>query len=440
MNTADLYSTLMSPWAHVVGWAMLLFIPIIATLISQGEPRILRILLLAWIVRVAYAVYNTYFQTANVDDFEASAYINSSLGFGVLVDSIGSSSDLYTSFCAMVYLAVGRSPLLLEAVNILLSIMTIRLCYKISRLVFGVDSAIVVAKILALFPAYVIFGTLILRESVWIYPATLGIYLWVWGLNKDRADLVLLAIIPFMVAYALHAGALGLLAAWACTPILKILAAGKGGVKQVLLALGAIVIVFGVGAAIMATHVLTSLNGKFDLTTLSVEDVSVGWENAARSRAAYLTNMSVGGGMNIVWQLPIRFIFFIGMPFPWYVKTIKDVAGFLDTLFYFFGFYITMRNWRIMVRNPAVGGLFIACVFTWALFSVGTSNYGTAIRHRAKLVPVACVLFCGVWEVSRRRRTLYQADWTHDDFRKGPIGRLSGKKSIRSDMRTRLNY
>lgn len=407
MNQAELYSQLMDARGHMIGWVAMLLIPALVIILHRGSGRLLNILILAWIVRVCYAVYNTYINSAFVDDFELSAYLESSNGISYIMDGFGPNAQLYTWFCSIIYLVTGRSPLFLEAVNILLGVLIVSGASRLGEMIFGQRIGLWAAGILAIFPASVIFGTLVLRESVWIYPMTLGALFWIRGIRESRPDYVLIAIIPFLIAYAFHAGALGLVLAWACTPMFNGLAVGRGGAKQVVVAMGTLVLVFGVAIVLLNSGLLVSLNPKFDLRSLAADDIFSGLEGAARNRTAYLAELSTtsSGAMSLLWQLPLRFIYFVGMPFPWFVASFSDLVGFVDALFYLLVLYLSIRNWRRLIRNPAATALLIACIFTWGIFSVGTSNYGTAMRHRAKLAPLAMVLVCGLWQISRQGKS-----------------------------------
>jgi len=387
---------------HIVGWAMIFFIPVIILLGYRNNNRLFGILILAWLARVLFAVYNTYIHSAYVDDFESSAFSESTYGLEYVMQGLGSNARLYTWFCSMIYLVVGRSPLLLQGINILLGVLIVSNCYKLTEQIYGERAGLWAAGVLALFPSSAMFGTLILRESVWIYPATVGALWWTKGIKENRLDWLVGAGVPFLISYAFHAGALGLLLAWACTPVANSLAANRGNLRQVLVSIVTLVVVFMAVLLLLDSGLLLSLNEKFDLRNLSADDIGSSLEIAARNRTAYLTDLSIRNSTDLIWQLPIRFVYFLGTPFPWSIATVLDGGGFLDALFYLISVGIILRNWRALVRNPAAIALFLACLFTWGIFSVGTSNYGTAMRHRAKMAPFLCVLVCGAWHFRNR--------------------------------------
>jgi hypothetical protein len=402
MNQTELYGNLMSTGGHVAGMVMLILTGVIIALRWRRKSVLFGILALAWCVRAGFVLYSTYMKTPYVDDFESQAFIDSQSGFEYVLDGF-QLRQLYTSFCSLVYLVVGRSPLFLEAINLLLSILTIELVYELAEVVFDDKIAIRAALIMALFPESIYFGTTVTREAIWIYPATLGSLWLARGVKHNRPELILAAVAPFLLSYMFHSGALGLLCVWLIAPGLMLIAKRKHGMGQVFIsaAVGLAVLIMAVG--VIRLGVLSSWGTKFNLRTLTTDDIALGLEGAARDRTAYLTDVTFFSTPQLLLQLPLRFIYFIAMPFPWVVSNTIDIGGCFDGLCYAAGLIGVFRKWRFFVQRPEALTLLLGCLVSWGIFCVGTSNYGTAIRHRGKLAPVACVLFVGAWGLSQSR-------------------------------------
>ena len=114
-----------------------------------------------------------------------------------------------------------------------------------------------------------------------------------------------------------------------------------------------------------------------------------------RGRAQYLGGMSVNNVFDFIWQTPIRIIFFYLTPFIWMISTVGDLVGLLDALLLFFLIYYSIKSLYVTAgkQKNLIKGLLIAFIVISIVFSWGTSNYGTAIRHRQKmlvlLIPLA---------------------------------------------------
>ena len=143
------------------------------------------------------------------------------------------------------------------------------------------------------------------------------------------------------------------------------------------------------------------------LKTQSVIDALTGWqEESARGRAKYLAGASPNDWVALLLQMPVRVVYFVGAPFPWNISRVRDVWGFIDGGFLIVLVYAIVRDikkgaWRRRAYRSIAAVLFAVILG----FSVATSNYGTAFRHRAKFVPALIVLYAyGSSERKRQRK------------------------------------
>ena len=85
---------------------------------------------------------------------------------------------------------------------------------------------------------------------------------------------------------------------------------------------------------------------------------------SARGRGAYLSDVQVTAWLDILWNLPLRVLFFFASPFIWMVSQFRDVLGFLDGLVFL---YVVLRiALDIMKRNVLKLGV---CTCRWRLSS-----------------------------------------------------------------------
>ena len=109
---------------------------------------------------------------------------------------------------------------------------------------------------------------------------------------------------------------------------------------------------------------------------------------ASRGRAAYLKGIVPHNKVDILWQTPIRSFYMLFSPFPSKITDIQDITGVLDSFLYIFLFIFFFKSmWLIREKNKAlILAFFLILVTFCGPFAWGTSNYGTAIRHRQKIV------------------------------------------------------
>jgi hypothetical protein len=75
-------------------------------------------------------------------------------------------------------------------------------------------------------------------------------------------------------------------------------------------------------------------------------------------------------------------------------------------MLYLFLFWTLYRNWNAIKRNRPVIVLLVIALALFFVYALGVSNFGTAIRHRAKMAPILLILAAGLPELVRRRRRL----------------------------------
>ena len=138
---------------------------------------------------------------------------------------------------------------------------------------------------------------------------------------------------------------------------------------------------------------------------LDVEGISRHINNITpTARASYLKSMPMTGILSIIWQLPIRMFFFLFSPFPWMVSSPMDIIALADVAIVLYCFILLGNNFRKIGAVAFDVKTVLALVFpVVVLYSLGTSNYGTAMRHRGKIFPAVLAVMSPVLLVQKRR-------------------------------------
>lgn len=369
-----------------------LFFLIVPVFAFERRPKFLLILGVALSLRVAFVLFNTYVSTRVTDDFEGMAANSVMYGWSGMFEALGPNSALYKSFCTAVYLVFGRNPLLLQFINVALSIYTILIAIRLTDRLTQRKFAEIVGWTLTLFPISIIFSSVILREAFVVFPAMLGISIWAAALKENNVLKHALALGCFFVAFAFHYGCLAFIIAWAMLPAIYQFMKQKNLAMRIFMAAGLGTASLSIVVLLYFTGVIDALMPKGELSSITAEGIGDKLQHASRDRAAYLSSMTVTSPASLVWQLPIRMVFLNFTPFPWMVTAVVDVVGLLDAFFYITLFYIIFTTRRFIITRPlyiALLGCYITCI---AMFSIGTSNYGTAMRHRAKFMPILVIV------------------------------------------------
>ena len=120
-----------------------------------------------------------------------------------------------------------------------------------------------------------------------------------------------------------------------------------------------------------------------------VDQVAKGTNSSAGS--AYLQGYEINSFRDLIFYSPLKFLYFFFSPVPWEIRNINDVIAFgLDVFIYFYLFYLIVKkvkniNWK-NPSNQLFLCLLISIITTGFVYALGTSNAGTALRHRYKIL------------------------------------------------------
>lgn len=116
--------------------------------------------------------------------------------------------------------------------------------------------------------------------------------------------------------------------------------------------------------------------------------------------SGYLKNISTTNLGQIFLFLPLFMFYFLYSPTPDMIRGVLDIATFtlnssIYIYFTIYGFYLYKKiKKRISYKERRIiKVLTVALILTIMVFSIGTRNAGTAMRHRDKIIPVLVVVF-----------------------------------------------
>jgi hypothetical protein len=319
------------------------------------------------------------------------------------------SSSLYAGIIGLVYLVVGhRSPLLIGAINVALGTWLIYLVYRIAETIWFRQAALIAAWITALFPTLILLSAVTLREMMIAVPftwAALGLVRW----RATNNQLYLIqCVVGFFASIAFHGGMLlavamlvVLLGLKAAREVAGSLAGGVVRKGSVGLLLGAVI---GVASVLALGQVGVSKIGALDADELAGQVVARS-ERGPMGAAGYLHGWQINSPMDIAIQAPIRMIYFVFSPLPWNVGGAHHLTGFIDAWMYVALLIVLWRTRKDIRRNEPAHILWLLSFAMIFVFAIGTSNFGTGIRHRAKVVPLLIALSAAgiAWWLARRR-------------------------------------
>ena len=246
------------------------------------------------------------------------------------------------------------------------------------------NSAIKGVIILSLFPIDILYSSVLLREQTIIMFLALSFLFLLRYIKNGIFFEFLISVMFHVLAVLFHSGILFLLAVH-----LYVLIFYKKRAKVVkfktakTIALG----IFGI--------IMFNLLGKlpkfafmkdiFNIEYLNHVVVGRFLASTGTGRTAYLMNLMPSNLFEFALYMPIRMVYFLFAPFPWMIGGAGDIFVFLDGVFYIglvFVAYKRLKNLDIKIKKAVLLYFFAFVV----VFSIGTTNYGTAMRHRHKIL------------------------------------------------------
>lgn len=357
------------------------------------------ILMVGVVLRFASVAFYCLVGDSDPDGYGYRAVMFADMDLDQLLVNFQTGAYFYSWLISFPYRLFGESPEIIRCLNGLLSCVSLFMAYDLARALHGDEPAKRAAIFLAVFPALIRFaGPFASRECLFVFlcmAALTSIYKYYLG----KGGMYLIpASVCIIFACIVHTSAF-MFFVLVLLIVMNNSTADKG-MRLLIGVLGASAV--GAGVYLMfrsgiGTEKLYLNNGGMDLEKLN-------WisESSADGRAAYLQGFTFTNPVLTALFLPVRAAFFLYAPFIWMVCNALDVFGLVDGVLYLFVTWCAIRNIRSIMAKKANASrdekfvlyLCVMLLCMLAMFAIGTSNYGTALRHRAKLISMF-VLLCG---------------------------------------------
>lgn len=113
------------------------------------------------------------------------------------------------------------------------------------------------------------------------------------------------------------------------------------------------------------------------------------------TRATYGVSMTDSSIFGLMKSLPLMFFFYMFSPLPWQIGNVMDIYAACESILRFILLYYAIKSWRSLQGDERSrhGFLLVAFLSIELLWSLGTSNWGTSMRHH--LVGYGLLLLLG---------------------------------------------
>lgn len=298
----------------------------------------------------------------------------------------------YAQLLSDFYHVIGQNRVLAQYINILFFAGTVFVVLYTCRK-FCVEKKYVtwVLLFLCFLPNYIVISSILLRESSMVFFDAFSFYLFLCWMENNRTEYMLAAFLAATPAIILHSGAMGMWVGFFLVGLFWNAGKQKKGITWITVCL--IVLVMAGITVIELIPELRDLLMVYFPSELTIESITGRYFVPGGSD--YLMDLEVHtwGGVAI-WTV-IRMIYFVLAPMPMDWRGLGDAAAFfidsLPVLVMLCGIMKEIHNNR---NKPWIFSGLAACLAVCAIFAWGTSNAGTAMRHRAIIVGVYAMTYC----------------------------------------------
>jgi 4-amino-4-deoxy-L-arabinose transferase-like glycosyltransferase len=396
-----------------IGFLSISLVTLIVLFLSKRAPSISLILILAFLLRLLLLFVDSYIAPLPESSLDAATF-----------ERVGwnwSQDNFYTVFfrfpgevehgwilswiISVLYNLFDRNILMIKSISLVFGMCSIYLSWTLLNEMWSERIAIRGTWLIAFFPTWSLYSVLPLREVYMhflILYALIGIVRWT---KNGKLVNLFKGICGLLLASLFHGAlAVGLivLIVFIFFKSLRSIVNQHILIKHyilnsiIILIIGIIVVMF-LNSSIVIPYIGSFENMGLDLIINQFTNTSFG-------NTSYPDWIKPEGFIDLLIKTPVRVSYFLFSPFIWEVKQPIHIIGVFDGFIYLILLILILRGRKLFSKNRSA--LILICLLlTYTLvYSYGSGNSGTSVRHRAKLFPIIIVLAAPMIPIMRIRR------------------------------------
>ncbi len=329
--------------------------------------------------------------------FQTSAELLSQMPFTEWVRGPPTGVNPYPWALAGVYQWTGAHLFVGISINVLLGTVLIRGVALCANTLWSGRAGNLAAWAAALFPTFILYSAVLIRD-ISIMTLTVGL-MWatlrIWGPTVKMPVVAIgvwiLAVVSLpqlQLGFTLIVPAVVLMLAVIKLPFGQ---KPRGSVLIVLIAVAWILLQF---FSMYAPDGLSISTGGVTGNHEDFEDVAQSQEARQGGRTSYPDELTVEGPMDALLLFFPRLLAFMFLPMPWNIRAFIDVIGVIDSLLYVVLTGLVLWSMKD-IKRPKIAFIVMVASLILLIYSMGVSNMGTAVRHRAKAAVLLIALAVG---------------------------------------------
>lgn len=373
----------------ILSMVLLLIVSLVIINAKIKEKKIKIILILMIFIQLGIAIIDNYVTIFPLMGFDARAF--ESLAWFSYENNVNVGRGAYNYYILNpIYKIIRvRSAMVFEVLNIFFSLLINLNLYEIlKKLKIEKNLLILMIGVSALSPISLIYRTGILREATIILFISYSLKNFIfYCIDKDNVAMIK-SFVFIGIGAIFHSGAIFIAGGYMIA-----LSGGKKNQKIYQL----LILILGILGFILFKDSLLEKVGGGDIDAIVRAN---NYTSLKMSSSGYLQSITTESLTQIVIYLPLFIFYFLFSPTPDMFRGVIDIISFLLNssiyIYLILGSLYYLKNLKRNlkpVEKKILKCLFLSVIFTIAVFSIGTRNAGTALRHRDKIVPLLIVIF-----------------------------------------------
>lgn len=309
--------------------------------------------------------------------------------------------DNYPKMIYFIYLITGRKPVVIRAINGVLSMLTGILINKsIYITTENREKASTGMLIFLLFPNSLIFSSIILRESLVVFFSTLSIYYFIKYTQHNKLSNIIRSYIYLIIGSLFHGGIIFIGITYIYYVLKNKSVSVSSSAKKVIVYCIFTLIIFVImklpEVFLKKLSFLTSSEALFKRLNY-INEYSINTDIGS----AYLSYFRIYSFKDLILYTPIKIVYFLFSPMIWDIRGISDIIAIsLDSIFYIVFLFIIFISFNNLDRGNKnyllLKTLKYGLVLIISVYAMGTVASGTAIRHRYKCLTLIIIILMNI--------------------------------------------
>lgn len=385
----------LNPVSEAMQWAFVFVnLALVMASLSKYPSAIRNCFLIGLLLRVGLLIVDYYkilpVTHSGMDSEAFDAVASDNINALVISNARGN----YTLFLTSLYQLLGHCRLVAQYINVLFGMGVLICIYScLDSIKVNRKTTIRTMWIAALFPHLIIFSGILLREAWCEFFIILSLVFFLRWFKTGKMYFALVSTLPVLAATWMHSGCIGVLAGYAMAYALYDAKRNQFSFSGRAIG-GGIIVLLLIGFVTAYSNLFLAKFGDFN--PLDEGDM-IEKINYSSGQSAYLTWLNANSLVLSYLFSPLKMFYFLFSPIPLDWRGVGDVIAFgMDGVGYFYFVYAIVRFLRSRVESsakPLTKMLFTAVLLHTFIFALGTYNSGTAIRHRAKILPVLLIAY-----------------------------------------------